>query len=79
MSDIYECYMAELRFIGQSHDLHGWEIPSAVLIEPHPFTVINQLLTCTMKKSRPQLERKYKQQLEALYLPNEGQHLSITK
>ena len=61
--------MEELRSLGQVHKLQEWEIPSAILVDSHPFTEENHLLTCTLKKSRPQLEKKYKEQLESLYEP----------
>ncbi len=59
--------MTELRTLGQLNELQGWEIPAAIILEPHPFTVDNRQLTCTMKKSRPQLEKKFKDSLEELY------------
>ena len=59
--------MNELRTLGQTQGLQGWEIPASIIIDPQPFTVENHLLTCTMKKSRPQLEKRYKMKLEALY------------
>lgn len=60
-------YLSELRRIGQKQGLRAWEIPAAVLLEPHPFSSDNRLLTATMKKARPQLERRYRTRLEELY------------
>ena len=67
LPEVYDLFMTELRTLGQSNDLQGWEIPAAIILEPHPFTVDNRLLTCTLKKSRPQLEKKFKDALETLY------------
>ena len=64
---IGELFLSEIRRIGEAQGLLSWEIPSSVLIEPNPFTQANRLLTPTLKKSRPQLEMKYKEELEALY------------
>ena len=69
LSEVNTLLMVELRSLGQVHKLQGWEIPAAILVDPHPFTEENHLLTCTLKKSRPQLEKKYKEQLESLYEP----------
>ena len=56
-----------MRNIGQANGLQGWEIPSAIILESCPFSDKNHLLTSTLKKSRPQLEKKYKERLEQLY------------
>lgn len=76
--DVYELFMSELRTLGQANGLQGWEIPLGILLETNTFTVGNQLLTCTMKKSRMQLEKKYKAQLEALYKNLDGNRNSGT-
>ena len=60
-------FLSELRRIGQNQGLRPWEIPAAVLLEPEQFSPSNQLLTATMKKARPQLERRYRARLEELY------------
>lgn len=60
-------FLSELRRIGQHQVLRPWEIPAAVLLEPEPFSPSNRLLTATMKKARPQLERCFRKQLEQLY------------
>ena len=67
LPEVNDLYMNELRALGQAQGLQGWEIPASIIIDPQPFTVENHLLTCTMKKSRPQLEKRYKMKLEALY------------
>lgn len=72
--------MNEMRTLGEAHKLPGWEIPSAVLLEPNPFTQDNHLLTNTMKKSRPQLEKRYKDHLERLYQSEEEEEtISVGK
>lgn len=67
LPEVHDLVMSELRTVGQANGLQGWEIPAGIVLEPNPFTVENNLLTCTMKKSRPKLERKYKAKLEQLY------------
>lgn len=67
LPEVNDLYMNELRALGQAQGLQGWEIPASIIIDPQPFSVENHLLTCTMKKSRPQLEKRYKMKLEALY------------
>ena len=69
LAEVHELFLNEMRMLGEIHKLQGWEIPSAILLEQDPFTEDNHMLTCTLKKSRPQLERKYKQDLEMLYEP----------
>ena len=60
-------FLSELRRVGQGQRLRPWEIPAAVLLEPEPFSLANWLLTASMKKSRPQLEKRYRTRLEELY------------
>lgn len=62
-----EHLLKEIQFIAQGHSLPGWEVPVDILLEPHPFSVENGLLTSTLKKSRPNLELKYKAVLEGMY------------
>lgn len=69
LADVHKLFMNEMRMLGEAHKLQGWEIPSAILLKPDPFTEENHMLTCTLKKSRPQLEKKYKHDLEMLYEP----------
>ncbi|XP_019858162.1 PREDICTED: carboxylic acid reductase-like isoform X1 [Amphimedon queenslandica] len=64
---VVDLFLSELRRVGEKHCLPGWEIPSSILLEPNPFSQENKLLTCTLKKSRPQLELRYREELERLY------------
>lgn len=59
--------MKELQTIAKENSLPSWEIPVDVVLEPHPFTVENGLLTSTLKKSRPRFEQKYQALLEDVY------------
>lgn len=59
---------AQIRRISRACHLPGWEVPTAVLIDPQQFTVENGLLTITSKPCRPMLEAKYCFDLEELYL-----------
>jgi long-chain acyl-CoA synthetase len=74
---IKEIILKELRSVGDTHKLHGWEIPLGVVLEPHPFTEANNLLTSTLKKRRLQLEQKYKEELEELYVTAAAQGVSL--
>ena len=67
MESTNQLYLAELQSIGKQQGLQGWEIPAAILLEPTPFSAENGLLTSTLKKSRLQLEKRYRTQLEKLY------------
>jgi len=46
---------------------HRFEIPRAVLLEPEPFTVENDLMTPTFKIKRHPVVQKYREKLTALY------------
>ena len=67
MPAVKERLLKEVQIVGRENSLPGWEIPIDILLEPHPFTVENGLLTSTLKKSRPRLEQKYKSLLEGMY------------
>lgn len=62
-----EQLLKEIQLTAKENSLPGWEVPADILLEPHPFTVENGLLTSTLKKSRPKLEQKYKATLEEMY------------
>ena len=68
LESVISLYITELQTIGKHQGLQGWEIPVAIILEPEPFSAENGLLTATLKKSRPQLEKRYQMQLEQLYL-----------
>ncbi|GBG00518.1 hypothetical protein Rsub_13195, partial [Raphidocelis subcapitata] len=47
--------------------LKGFERVAAVHLEPHAFSVEEELVTPTFKLKRPQLKKKYLPQIERLY------------
>ncbi len=59
--------MKELQFIAKENSLPGWEVPADIILEPCLFSMENGLLTSTLKKSRPNFEKKYKVLLEEMY------------
>ena len=59
--------LKEMQAVAREHSLPGWEVPTAILLEPSPFTKETGLLTSTLKKNRPKLEQKYKDILEDIY------------
>ena len=67
LESVISLYITELQTIGKHQGLQGWEIPVAIILEPEHFSAENGLLTATLKKSRPQLEKRYQMQLEQLY------------
>jgi len=47
--------------------LKGFELVRAVYLESEPFSVDNELLTPTFKLKRPQLQKKYQKEIDAMY------------
>ncbi|KAF5833313.1 hypothetical protein DUNSADRAFT_10434 [Dunaliella salina] len=63
-----KAYMLEvLTRIGKEDRLKGFELIKNVHLEPTPFSIEEDLLTPTFKFKRPQLQRKYQKELDALY------------
>ncbi|KAF9541450.1 hypothetical protein EC957_003069 [Mortierella hygrophila] len=59
--------LQELTLVAQAAGLKKFEIPRAVLIEPNPFTIENDLLTPTFKIKRHPVVQAYRKQLDQLY------------
>lgn len=59
--------LEELTKTGKEAGLKGFEMVKAVHLEPEPFSVENDLMTPSMKVKRPQLQKKYQPQLDAMY------------
>jgi fatty acid CoA ligase FadD9 len=53
--------------VARENQLNGYEVPRDFLIEPHPFTQDNGLLSGVGKFLRPKLKERYGAQLEQLY------------
>jgi fatty acid CoA ligase FadD9 len=56
-----------LQEVAKQAGLQSYEIPRDFIIEQHPFTLENGLLTGLRKLARPKLRERYGEDLEALY------------
>jgi len=59
--------LSELQSTGRAAKLKGFEIVKAVHVESTEFSVEESLLTPTFKLKRPQLLKRYKKEVDALY------------
>ena len=59
---------SELHAVAANEDLKSFEVPREFIIDHEPFSRENGLLTSSSKRMRPALQRKYGDQLEALYI-----------
>lgn len=59
--------LAELKEVARKTQLKNFEIPRDVMIEREPFTLENGLLSSARKPLRPNLKRRYVDELEAMY------------
>jgi long-chain acyl-CoA synthetase len=50
-----------------SFQLHGFEIPRAVYLEPNMFTPESDIVTPTLKLKRPVAQRVYQQAIDEMY------------
>lgn len=57
----------EIDRVARAEGLPSWEVPREILIEPHPFTRDDGLLTESNKPSRPGLAARYGERLAAAY------------
>lgn len=51
----------------KAEKLKGFEIVKAIKLSPEPFSIEDDLLTPTFKLKRPQLQKKFQADLDALY------------
>jgi long-chain acyl-CoA synthetase len=51
---------------GKDARLKGFEFPKALHLEPHPFSIQQDLITPKMSLKRPQLAKHYKAQVRQL-------------
>jgi long-chain acyl-CoA synthetase len=58
---------AELSKTNKARRLKGFEAVRGVLLEPTPFSVEDDVVTPSMKLKRPQLQKKYQKEIDALY------------
>eukprot|EP00775_Hariotina_reticulata_P012349 gene12349-12483_t len=57
----------ELQITGKLNKTKGFEVIKAVLLEPEQFSVDNDCLTPTFKFKRPQLQKRYQAEIDAMY------------
>ena len=65
--DLRTLVLEQMQVVARKAALKSFEIPRDVLIEREPFTYENGLLTSARKPSRPNLKKRYVDQLEAMY------------
>ena len=57
----------QLKVQAKADKLKGFEVVKKLLLDPEPFSVENELLTPTFKYKRPQLQKKYQADIDAMY------------
>lgn len=62
------CDAQELTAVGKADKLKGFEIVKAVHLDHNLFSIEEDLLTPTFKFKRPQLQKKYQPQIDAMYV-----------
>lgn len=61
--------LEELKRVGKEAKLKGFEAIRALHLEIlHPFSVEDDLMTPTLKLKRPQLQKKYQAEIDAMYV-----------
>jgi long-chain acyl-CoA synthetase len=66
-ASVKEKMMESLKATAKEGKLKGFEMVRAVYLEPQVFSVDNDLLTPTFKLKRPQLQKKYQVEIDAMY------------
>jgi len=64
---VKEHVLKELVATGRAEKLKGFEIIKNIHLDTEPFSIEDDTLTPTFKLKRPQLLKKYKQQVDAMY------------
>jgi long-chain acyl-CoA synthetase len=59
--------LAELAAVGKADKLKGFEMVKAVHVEPEAFSVEADLMTPSFKLKRPQLQKRYQPEIDAMY------------
>lgn len=66
-SKVKQAILESLNATGKGGKLKGFEMVRAVYLEHELFSVENDLLTPTFKLKRPQLQKKYQGEIDAMY------------
>ncbi len=79
--ELRELVLADLQEAARAAGLKSFEVPRDVLIEREPFTLENGLLSSVRKPLRPNLKRRYGDQLEAMYqeMDRQQQELALLR
>jgi long-chain acyl-CoA synthetase len=64
---IEQIILKSMNEIGKEANLHGFEFPKAITLEPSQFSEDNNLLTPTFKLRRPNLKEHYQQTIAQMY------------
>lgn len=59
--------LAELVKTGKAARIKGFEFPKAIHLEADPWTAENDCMTPSLKLKRPQLQKKYQKDIDAMY------------
>jgi len=66
-AEFKKAVMDSLSATGKEANLRGFEFLKNIRLEVNPFTVDNELMTPTFKLRRPNLTKKYKEELDRIY------------
>lgn len=62
-----EYVVGELLKTGKAQRLKGFEMIKGVVLEPAEFSVDNDCMTPSFKLKRPQLQKRYQKEIDAMY------------
>ncbi|KAI0112118.1 AMP-binding enzyme [Nemania sp. FL0031] len=65
---VVKAVLKHLEDIGKKHKFNGYERVRNCVLDVEPFSIENELLTPTLKLKRPQTARKYKAEIDRMYI-----------
>ncbi|KAJ8109941.1 hypothetical protein ONZ43_g6005 [Nemania bipapillata] len=65
---VVKAVLKHLDDIGRQHKFNGYERVRNCILDVEPFSIENELLTPTLKLKRPQTARKYKGEIDRMYI-----------
>ncbi|KAI0479072.1 AMP-binding enzyme [Xylariaceae sp. FL0804] len=65
---VVQAFLKHLDNIGKKHKFNGYERVRNCLLDVEPFSIENELLTPTLKLKRPQTTRKFKSEIDRMYV-----------